>query len=260
MENNLAQYSAQMAVTSDKILANMYFSAEENDPSEYHDEIIYWLTRVQTLTAKYDLVEIYITDNDFEAAQNVLDSIPFWFRLSPDQQIAYDDYHYYYSFRKNLINSNRYLSQLNESEILELIDFVGECDNLAKALAQNALCHYYSICREENYEMVYSGGRLMNSAIHTKSTASILNYTVKISVIPNPVTDVAVLGYSLSSFQHQHFLTICDVTGREIKRFNITDHQGRLIWETGSVKDGLYYYFVKNSNTVVAKGKITVKK
>ena len=113
----------------------------------------FWLNRTQTLTAKYDLVELYLSEIDFEACESILDSLPENFNFSDDQEAAYIDYLYFYQFRKNLYDSGRDISQLETFEIDALVVFSEYPTTFAKVLARNTLCCYYELCMDENYEI-----------------------------------------------------------------------------------------------------------
>lgn len=260
MESTLAHYSYQMANASDHILASLHFSSEENDPTNNHAQIIYWLTRVQTLTAKYELIEIYLAEHNYTSAQIILDSIPFWFRLSEDQSAAYNDYVYFYNFRKTLYQNQSDLSQLDTTQIQELANFALPIDNFAKALAQNALCHFYNICIEEDYELDYSGERIMynNSTAGNMHTADQDNNSI--NVAPNPATNTATFKYHLAPGNENAKLNILDITGKTIANFTLSEFQGEIIWDIGNANNGSYFYQVKNGNETLAKGQIAVKK
>ena len=82
MENLLSDFSSNMSNISNKIVFDLYNrtvvdfdSISHSDTSDYNQQINYWLNRVQTLTAKYDLVETYISHDKFENADQVLNSI-----------------------------------------------------------------------------------------------------------------------------------------------------------------------------------------
>ena len=147
IENMLADYNSQMAVISDRLLSDLYAkmtldmdSIIIGDTTDYSRQIIYWLTRAQTLTAKYDLIENYLAANELTSAELVLSSIPVDFTLSDDQQNAYNDYCYFYSFRNQLQQDSSDLSMLDSTQINQLMSFVQGELSFAKGMAQNALC------------------------------------------------------------------------------------------------------------------------
>ncbi len=260
MESTLALYSHSMATTSDRLLADLYFRSDleidsivPTDTTNYNLTIRYWLQRVQTLTAKYDLIENYLSANELEAAQNILDSISYHFNLSSDQQSAYNNYVYFYNFRKDIFDDGRNWSQLTESEVTSLAEFAADGDDLAKVMVQNVLCYYYSNCVEENYELPSSGNR-----VHRNPKASVKNEINNVSVGPNPALTYTTFSYSLQI--DKAILVISDVSGKEIEHITLKNKEGQQIWDTRNINNGLYYYTVTDGITKIATGKVAVAK
>ncbi len=169
MENMLAKYNSDMAYTANKILDDLYFkstldldSIDPTDTTDIQNQIIFRLNRIQTITAKYDLVEHYFAMGNNEDAQTLINAIPNDFTLTEEQIQAHNDYLYFNDFKNALSAVGRDLSQLDETEIQELITFAEARENFATRLAQNALCFYYDICREDGFEEP-SGERIMYS-------------------------------------------------------------------------------------------------
>ena len=270
MENTLADYSQTMATTSNRILADYYYKNTQNmdsidptDTTNFPVQINYWLQRIQTLTAKYDLVENYYTTGEFTLAQDILDAIPYEFDLSEEQQAAYTDYCYFYQFRKNIYDCGQDLSVLNADQIQELVTFTEGDDNFAKGLAQNCLCFYYGICPEDNFDEPSSGNRAGNTqnapeSVNLSETKN--DPANRVNVSPNPASEVATFNYFLPSIKENPVLSIYDMSGKEIAKFTIKNNQGQINWDTSTINSGVYYYFVKDRNTKIANGKITVKK
>lgn len=270
MENMLASKNQQMGFISDRILTDLYYklsldidSIDPNDTTNYPQQINYWLSRIQTVEAKYDLIENYFEEENFEGVAEILESIPVNFKLSAEQVQAHNDYIYFYQFREALFAAGRSFSELEGSQIDELIAFTQGEQNFAKGLAQNVLCFYYDICRDDNLEEI--SGRMMLPAnapqsVNINNINDRVNYANQVTVSPNPASDIAVFKFFLPSTKQQLILTICDMAGKEINRFALKDSQDVIIWETSSVNDGVYYYFVKDGTTNIAKGKISVRK
>jgi hypothetical protein len=269
MENLLAKYNSDMSYTSNKILDDLYFkstldldSIDPNDTTDIPNQIIYWLNRIQTITAKYDLIENYFATGNNEDAQTLIAEIPNDFTLTDEQLQAHNDYIYFYDLRNAVLAGGREISQLEEAEIQELMAFTEARENFATRLAQNILCFYYDICREDGFEEP-SGERIMHSGSNL-SGVNISNQTENVKstvfVTPNPATNMAVFSYAIASKTEIPVLTITDVNGKKVTQFIITDEKGEINWDTSKVRNGFYYYNVKSGKMLIAKGKITVRK
>lgn len=269
MENLQGDYNSQMSFIADKLLADLYTKSALDIDSLYigdtthcTQQIRYWLNRVQTLSAKYDLIEDYLATNELVEAEEVLNAIPNDFNLSDAQQMAYDDYVYFYNFRKTLFENKLDLSALAPDQVDELVNFVQGDITFAKGLAQNALCFYYEICREDDYAVEGQGNRMMHqghapNALNPNEKVNSLD--AKVSVSPNPAMNVATFIYSLLSAK-QPVLSICDLSGKAIMSMTLPDRQGKYNRDTSSVNSGLYYYTVKDGDVKIAEGSISVKK
>ncbi len=117
------------------------------------------------------------------------------------------------------------------------------------------MCHYYHICTDENNELLGNGGR---SFYNTKSNVKVETNTI--SVAPNPANTYTTFSYQLPMLKEKATLVICDVTGKEIEKIVLTNSEGQQIWDTRNINNGLYYYYVTDGITKIAKGKIAVQK
>ncbi len=262
MEGMLGQFSQKMAVSSIRILTDLYFyhdfendSIIPTDTTDYNDTIRYWLTRVQTLSAKYDLIENYFAYGEYAEAENILDSIPFNFRLSVDQQQVYNDYVNFYYFRKIIFTNDSSLSNLDSNGINQLIYFAANNIGLSQALSQNILCFYYGICTDIDYNLELNGNKTQfHRQPNEKSQINVVN------VAPNPCKTYTSFIYSFPLLKDKAILTISDVTGKIVRTITFENNEGQQIWETRDVERGIYFYSVKDENGIIAKGKVAVQK
>lgn len=268
MEESLSLYSTQMGALSGLILNDLYYKAYlepedlfASDNTDYPALIKAWLDRIQSLTAKYDLVESLFDENATTEAESLLDSIPIMFNLSADQISDYNDFMFYYYFRNQLPLGTGGLSALSQSQLLELTDFACSKNNLATALASNALCHYYHICPEENYEVdISEGTRIMGQSNPISTAIDEVGGNPFVTVYPNPASDHAEFNYLFPYALTNSVLIVSDITGKEITRFELKQAQGSLVWNTSRVNDGFYYYIVYSGNQQVVSGTCSVKK
>ena len=184
-----------------------------------------------------------------------MDTIPFLFDMSADQLTAYNDYVYFYKKKKNIFDNDKDLMQLDSTQIQELENFSEAGDDLAKVMAQNTLCFYYAICREDSYDLPSNGNRMVNSL--TEKTKPNIN---TVSVAPNPCKSYTSFNYSLPLLKDKAILTISEITGKIVKSIVLQNNEGQQIWETRELGKGIYFYSIKDDNGIIAKGKIAVQK
>ncbi len=270
MENTLGDYNEKMALVSNKILSDLNYknnqTIEESNPGDttnISQQINYWLNRIQTLEAKYEMAEHYFEEGSYALAEDVLLSIPLCYRLTEAEQQTLTSYNYIYQYRKNLLDSGKTLSMLDSSQINELILFANNNANIAGSIAENALCFYYDICTQDNYDTTGTGNnrQMRNTnipAAHFQEVQDVV--ACRVMVLPNPATDKATFQYSINSLKDKPEFEIRDMTGREIMKVRITEKEGVIEWQTVVVKSGMYYFSIKAGSKTLARGKLTVRK
>lgn len=254
LEGSLASYGHQMALAGDMLLADLMLDTI----ADHTDSIRYWLNRIQTLPAKYSLTENYCQVNEFEEADDVLASILNDFTLSPEENTEYIRYLEYYNFRKNIINSNRNLMQLDAGEVSFLQQFSENHHGLSGIMAQNLLCFAYHICTD--YQPNIFGDSSNFRIAHESSRQILSDMYDEVIVSPNPAISFAAFSYTLPNNEKQETLTISDLTGRVIKKIFLTGKQGQVIWDTRDVNKGFYLYYLDGNSSPQTHGKILVDK
>ncbi len=261
MENAISGSSGRMAAISDNILNDLYLREElQGDTLATLDSCetialkIYWLNRIQTIAAKYDLALIYFDLNNYEAAESLLNVVHSEFKFSDDQLADFNDFETYYYLLKHYKLNGYELSSLSHSQIDEWSNFATSGASNGRVRASNMLCFYYGLCAEEDYDLQSNGNRLYN-----EFKSPIVSEVNNISVTPNPVASEAKFGYSIASFiQNKSVLIIADITGKIIEKIYLENQEGKIKWSAENVKNGIYFYYLQNGDEKYAKGKLIV--
>jgi hypothetical protein len=77
-------------------------------------------------------------------------------------------------------------------------------------------------------------------------------------IYPNPVTNSANLDYSIKAIKAE--LVIYDITGKEIKKFNLNVNDTHFSFNTESYKSGLYFYKINTDTETIANNKFIIIK
>ena len=80
------------------------------------------------------------------------------------------------------------------------------------------------------------------------------NYTV--NVYPNPARSIINFDYNLSN---NSYITIHDVTGKQIKKINLQDNFGKETMDISSFNNGIYFYNVFVDNQKISTNKFIVR-
>lgn len=88
-------------------------------------------------------------------------------------------------------------------------------------------------------------------------TKSLTNLTA----YPNPATDYVTFDYRLPEYLESTQLSITDVTGKVIHTKILTGYEGQYLWDTRPIKNGFYFYVLKNDNgEIIISGKLSIAK
>jgi hypothetical protein len=250
LEGGMAHFSGEMAGIAN-LLANDYTKDEEPN----FNQIRYWLGKGSTLTDKYVLAESYLESGDYSVAENILNDIPNQFELRDHEIIEHDNYMYYFNFRKDVNDSGRTIGQLTSSEI-DMLNFIVENHTgRSKVFAQNILCFFYSICADAP-ELTLDGGE--SRLMHPGTLANEVMTEKLITVSPNPASSFTTITWSIPAYDNSTFIEIFDVVGKKIQSYKINDIKGQWIWDTRRVKNGFYFYELRQNNKPLKSGKIIV--
>ena len=267
IENMIADHNSDLGYISDKILIDLYFKQSleideinPEDTTNYFEQINFWLNRTQNLEARYEQVENLFISGDIASCEVILESIPVDFELSDEQQIAHENYLFFYEFRKDLFASGYNLSELDSNQINLLFNYTQGNQNFAIGMIQNVLCFYFDICRDDNLEE--SENRFMHQSnapvsVNLKSSETL---STMLTISPNPANDLITVRYKIPNNLFRSQVVICDVIGKEIKRITLFDTQGQVQIDISSLNKGVYYYHLENIYGITNKGKISIIK
>jgi len=252
LEGSLADVSSQMAVISDLLISNSMLDSIPNK-----DEARGWLIRRGNMSDYYSVAESYIENNSFTNASYYLTQIPTLFRLTEEQQAEYQNFADYTEFRQNIADSNRNILQLVSQEIETLQQIANMNTGRSSVLAQNILCFGYQLCVD--YLPAEGEGEQLKSTKPEKTAKEVINAAYnKITVTPNPANVYVAFSWELPLLKGNAELIITDINGKSITQKTITTVRGQWIWDTRTIKKGIYLYEIKSDNERLGDGKVII--
>ena len=257
---SLASCSQQMEFDNNLLLTDIDDTEDQTDSVvnvDYTDSIRVLLSRKQNLLSRYELAESYFNPGYNDIIMSILDSIPIDFNLTERDSLEFERYKSYIIFRIGIENDGRSLSQLTGSEVETLKLFADQDDDLPGVMVQNMLCFLYNNCWERIPELPVDNENQRRGKLKSTKVESELN---KVEVMPNPATTYTTFSYTLPQLKGNGILTITDMTGRVIDQFATTDKKGQMIWDTRKITNGIYFYQMKDNNSILIKGKVVVEK
>lgn len=156
----------------------------------------------------------------------------------------------------NLEQQQRTIPDLDSLEVANLL-YIAENSNgtagiQAKGILEYAYGYHFYNCIESD-ESGLKSGKPFNPASLKKLSG------IEITVVPNPARDWAAFNYTLPENATRGVIVINDVSGKEIASMPVSGKQGQRIWDTRTVKPGVYF-FTLNAAGFSKHGKMVISK
>ena len=210
-----------------------------------------WYNRINTLTAKYSLVNSYFETGEYDLARQELASIPQRFALDEKKLAEYDNFCQYNALRESVFKSNRNYYQLTEEEIAELNIIAERNTGVSSAYANSVLCFFYGICRDMEPEIDSDMDNTPNAPADLEEEAN--DESFAIYVYPNPADEeLNILFNNLPDGKNT--IEFHDITGRLMFTQEITSTNTSI--NISSLKQGVYMYRIVNDGNVIARDRV----
>lgn len=253
LENKLADHHEKMTQYKDEVvLAYKYLPQIFNA-----DSLIAWMSKVPSLRVQYELIEYYLYKGNYVTAEAILNNLDQNYRMDENEIEEYNAYQNLYSFKKNLVQKNIEINQLDEAKIIELKSIADNSyPTFARSMARSALCFFYKICYTDPERVlpVEPQSKLHSSLAKTEKSSDIM-------VFPNPSSQFMVFEYNLGANMNEvKSLVVTDLTGKIIYSAEIKGNIGQHIWDVRNISGGNYIYNINTLHGVKFSGRISVKK
>ena len=225
-----------------------------------------WYDEIYTLSAKYSLAETYYQLEKYEEGFNTLALIPKKYNLNEEEMMEHNNYVSLYDFKNKIRESGRNISELNEAEIEQLVQFAKTSNGLSSVLAQGTLCFFYDICLEEedaeggkqkaesNDEMMMSpplAGELKGVENDEMMNQSVCEKLLEnITVAPNPTTGELKIESGKLKIES---VEVFDIYGKNQTNFQFSTFNFQLKIDISNLSAGLYFVKIKTSVGEVVK-------
>jgi len=109
---------------------------------------------------------------------------------------------------------------------------------------------------------LYYNGKKVNPIIRIYGLSVGINEVEKekgeVKVFPNPAKDYVTFSWELPLLKGNAELIITDINGKSITQKTIASKRGQWIWDTRTIKKGIYLYEIKTDNERLGNGKIVI--
>ena len=244
-ESRLDSLSVEMAE-----LSNRGIKAVIQDSVMDFSQLKDWFGAVNTLSAKYLLIETYYKTGDYGAANQLLSALPDMFDMSEGEQEEYENYRAFHALRNTLAGDpvlsggasvRRNWAELSELELAELQRIAESTSGRTATMAQGILCFFYHICYEDDMALNLGdiGKRSLGGDAQDRRTRCVPTDN-GLAIYPNPA-DGTLTVESASPIRE---ITVYDLSGRVMMTAGggivETCHGASLQMDVSSLQGGIY--------------------
>ena len=155
-----------------------------------------------------------------------------------------------------LRQTGRSFTELTGDEMVQVNTIAENSEGTAGAEARGILETFYGNsfcdCMNINGDQGYKSTSIDNSDFGKA-------FGISINVDPNPAKEWAAFNYTLPDNTTKGVIKIFDIAGKVIKVIEVNGKQGQNIWDTRTVKSGVYL-FSFTVNGVITTDKIVIQK
>jgi hypothetical protein len=234
LQRQMAHYSQGKTRAAHNIIRSLL-----NDTLSDHAELRNWLDNIGSKRADEQIIASYMSEGNFVNALSLANMMPVLYNYTSSDLAEHNYYTDMLSLHISLVQQQRTILDLDSMEIANLVfiaeNSTGTAGTEAKGILEYAYGYNYCNCIDTDESGLKSSGNF-NAALLDKLSG------IEITVRPNPAKEWAVFNYVLPNDNSHGVIKISDASGKEITSIPISGKQGQQIWDTRTVKPGVYNY------------------
>ena len=248
LKREMAQYYAAKSQAAQEILRSL-----ANDSIFNANEYRNWLDNFGGIEADKKIVAGYFAENDTASAMALLNLLPDIYELEGSRLDAFNDYKDLVLMQYAWKQEGRTIFELDSSELMQLSNYAINSEGTAKAVARNILS-YLQLDNFCNCMHLNDSSELKTYAPPNWSMFD-QAFGPEISVQPNPASTWAAFNYILKD---KGLLSINNAEGKLVHEVELQQKQGQYVWDTRSLKAGVYVYTLQ-SGGLSKTGKLIIR-
>jgi hypothetical protein len=203
-----------------------------------NDSVLYIFQNEDNINGEYLLASWYSRNNQYQTAENIIDSIPVKNNFSDYEQDEYLLYKQLFDINKDLIEEEKTYNELDSIQYLTLCSIATDTKHRAGCFARNILISIDSL---DYHEAVLYPTFTENYKSYCPKTKP-LKEKNKLEINPNPAAKYFIVEYDndkiVPGFSS---IYLYDAGGKVVSEKMLEDSCGILLFETTSLKSGIYY-------------------
>jgi len=249
LQHDMARYQAGKIQAAYSLIRSCL-----NDTVTDYTYLRNWLNNLDNLNADMQIVAAYLAEDNYTAAQTMLNLIPATRNLEGNALAGYNDYKSIMQMQMAWQQQGRSIFELDSLEVDMLVDFAknasGKTAMMAKGILEYAFGYHYCNCLPVDDPAAWKSSAAMPRANEARQG-------LFIQAVPNPASTWVSFNFKLPVHVNEAVLQITDVHGKSITSFVITAKQGQQVWDIRDMKKGIYLYSLK-AGAVSKNGKLVI--
>jgi hypothetical protein len=227
-----------------------------NDTITDFTELRNWLNNVGGIRADEQIIASYIQEGNYTDALSLANMLSALYDMEGEDLTEHNYYMDILNLNFNLHQQERNILELDSTEVSNLVSIAenskGTAGVQARSILEYGYGYNYFICPNINDTAGYKSNNF-NMYDFTRV------YSIEITVKPNPARGWTEFNYQLPDEMSKGVIKITDVYGKLIETISISGYQGQRIWNTRSIKPGIYFYTL-NTAGFSKSGKLIINK
>lgn len=221
------------------------------------DSLIDLLTQDSSIFSDYQKAYIYYSNNDFQAAIDVINDIPNRFDLNDESLMEYQTDTTYLNLLVDIVQTDTLFRHPDSIQIQKLYDIYNNGIGMAASFARNMLVTYDTLS--------YLKPVVIPETNKSQQIAKpVINFTEvdgpnNIKIMPNPSKDYFIVEHNLEIYNHGTII-ITNLSGYTIKTIDVNTKFGQQIINTKKWDSGVYIATLVENNKVIQNTKFNVIK
>jgi hypothetical protein len=235
-----------------------HYYATDTTPAPV-DTLRQWISNKKGLSAEYELVEHYWSNQKYEDAFIQLDII---LQTYPLEDLELQNHEVYIGIKqleREVIQDERTLAELKREEVIYLQDIANLRTGFASSYAANICAFFYTPSTRYYPLLPNLNGRSNGLEIPSLTTPTTL-VTANLLGYPNPANSWMDLIYDLPTGSSTGELTILHSNGQLIQRVNIDRPQGTVNLNTTQWTAGIYFATLWSNGEAVKVYQIIIRR
>lgn len=240
--------------TRSEKIKNIITLYENTDSLFNEQEIRGWYALYNDYQADYSVVESFVREGNYSAADDYLGTISTSHTLKEWQVADLDNYTQFMDFYIGMLQGGKHENQLDSGEVEQLRQIADLSDEYTGSMrARNILNFFYNY--DYWIEPTLPTATPKNMSITTPANT---DWKEHIDVYPVPATDWVSFSYQMKPGMKDGVLELINTTGTSVYQSKITVPSGVHVVDVSRLASGIYSYRISGNGGTVFSGTIVV--